>query len=134
MKEKATFVGQMREKEKMIEDLKSQVTDDWFFIGLFLVLQVKSSSSQPDSSRQQLEERLKELTESLIEKQTNLEELTAEYNSTQLQLKRAEVRRKGTKDLSDLYMYLFIFHRQLLLKLKLKLKQLVTDHHTLSLT
>ena len=124
----------MREKEKMIEDLKSQVTDDWFFIGLFLVLQVKSSSSQPDSSRQQLEERLKELTESLIEKQTNLEELTAEYNSTQLQLKRAEVRRKGTKDLSDLYMYLFIFHRQLLLKLKLKLKQLVTDHHTLSLT
>ncbi|XP_019853266.1 PREDICTED: golgin subfamily A member 5-like [Amphimedon queenslandica] len=75
VKEKATFVGQMREREKMIEDLKSQV---------------KSSSSQPDSSRQQLEERLKELTESLIEKQTNLEELTAEYNSTQLQLKRAE--------------------------------------------
>lgn len=48
-------------------------------------------------SRLQLEERLRELTESLIEKQTNLETLTIEYNSIQLQLKRAEVSERGER-------------------------------------
>lgn len=41
---------------------------------------------------------MRELTESLIEKQTNLETLTIEYNSIQLQLKRAEVSERGESE------------------------------------
>ena len=61
---------------------------------------------------------MRELTESLIEKQTNLETLTIEYNSIQLQLKRAEVSERGEREENGVIA--IIHFRRLLLKPKLK--------------
>lgn len=48
-------------------------------------------TDQSDSTRKELEGRLQELTESLIQKQTTLEMLSSEKNSLYLQLEKTKV-------------------------------------------
>ena len=52
-------------------------------------LKAKLLSSSPDKA--ELESRLRELTESLIQKQTTLETLNSERNSLNLQMQRMQV-------------------------------------------
>ncbi|XP_059159175.1 golgin subfamily A member 5-like [Physella acuta] len=73
-KQKATFQSRISDRETEIEKLRSQ-------------LMTKSMSS---STENELESRLRSLTESLIQKQTVLEALSTEKNSLVLQLERME--------------------------------------------
>lgn len=76
--EKGMLSAQLREKENELLVLSTRMA-------------AMGTSSQLDSSKRDLEGRLQELTESLIQKQTTLEMLSSEKNSLYLQLERTRV-------------------------------------------
>ncbi|OWF43826.1 golgin subfamily A member 5-like isoform X2 [Mizuhopecten yessoensis] len=80
-KQKGTFQNCVRDRELEIEKLRNQ-------------LATKSMSS---TSENELESRVKSLTESLIQKQTVLEALSTEKNSLNLQLERLEMQYKDVQ-------------------------------------
>ena len=77
VREKGMLAAQLREKENEILILNTRIA--------------AVGSSQSDSTRRDLEGRLQELTESLIQKQTTLEILSSEKNSLHLQLEKTKV-------------------------------------------
>ncbi len=77
IREKGTFAAQLREKDNEVLVLSTRIAT----IG----------TDQLDLNRKDLEGRLQELTESLIQKQTTLEILSSEKNSLYLQLEKTKV-------------------------------------------
>lgn len=80
-KQKTTYQNCVRDRENEIEKLRNQLT-------------TKSMSS---TSENELESRVRSLTESLIQKQTVLEALSTEKNSLNLQLERLEMQYKDVQ-------------------------------------
>ncbi|KAM8921681.1 golgin subfamily A member 5 [Pelodytes ibericus] len=80
-KTKNTLQGRIRDREDEIQKLRNQLTN-----------KALSSSSQTE-----LENRLHQLTETLIQKQTMLENLSTEKNSLVYQLERLEIQLKSTQ-------------------------------------
>lgn len=78
-KTKSTLQGRIRDREDEIQKLRNQITN-----------KALSSSSQTE-----LENRLHQLTETLIQKQTMLESLSTEKNSLVYQLERLESQMKS---------------------------------------
>ena len=84
---------QLREKDNNIHHLKIQVST-FNCVHVYSddpCCQATSGSDQSDSNRRELEEKLQKLTESLIEKQTELELLKSEHHTLHLQLERTQV-------------------------------------------
>ena len=77
VREKGMLAAQIREKDNEVLVMSSRIAT----IG----------TEQLDSSRKDLEGRLQELTESLIQKQTTLEMLSSEKNSLYVQLEKTKV-------------------------------------------
>ncbi|KAL5463617.1 hypothetical protein EMCRGX_G032531 [Ephydatia muelleri] len=82
IQERTTLSSQLKEKDAEIKSLKQKLAD-----------------ASGTSGRAELEARMRELTESLIEKQTLLETFGAEKNSMQVQLSRLKFQ------LSDMQLY-----------------------------
>ena len=76
VREKSVMAAQLREKDNEIHTLTSKIA---------------TGSDQSDIGRKELEGRLQELTESLIQKQTEMELLSSERNSLHHQLERTKV-------------------------------------------
>ena len=93
MRERSDMSLQLRERETEILTLQAQVRCRYYAVlAPPFLYQAHSSSNQPDSNVRELEGRLHELTESLIQKQTALETLSSERNSLNLQLEKTKVR------------------------------------------
>ena len=76
VRKKSVMAAQLREKDNEIHTLTSKIA---------------AGSDQSDVGRKELEGRLQELTESLIQKQTEMEILSSERNSLHHQLERTKV-------------------------------------------